>query len=170
MDSTAVIWIIVVIAAALIAVVVIGFFVYRRNQGQRDQRRHEQAEDMRRKARESAIAAQEIEANRAQKQADAAAAAAEAERAKAQAAQAELDARRYTAEHGDEVDKHRAEEEAILQKADAVDPYGANGKDGSPHTPAPVPDSGISRDERVSPASGDTPDVPPPRRVRSDGS
>ena len=76
MDSTAVIWIIVVIAVALIAVVVIGYFVYRRNQGARDQRRHEQAEDMRRKARESAIAAQEVEANRARKQADAATAAA----------------------------------------------------------------------------------------------
>ena len=168
MDSTAVIWIIVVIAVALIAVVAIGFFVYRRNQGQRDQRRHEQAEDMRRQARESAIAAQEVEANHARKQADAATAAAEAERAKARAAQAEVDARRYADEHADDADNHRAKEEAILQKADALDPYGNNGQDGARGSTAPVSDTRATRDDRVGPAQGDTSDVPSPRRVRTD--
>ena len=168
MDSTAVIWIIVVIAVALIAVVVIGYFVYRRNQGARDQRRHEQAEDMRRKARESAIAAQEVEANRARKQADAATAAAEAERAKARAAEAEVEARRFADEHANDVDKHRAQEEAILQKADAIDPYGTNGQGGSRATTTPVTDSRVTRDDSVGPATGDTSDVPGPRRGRGD--
>ena len=168
MDSTAVIWIIVVIAVALIAVVAIGFFVYRRNQGQRDQRKHEQAEDMRRKARESAIAAQEVEANRARKQADAATAAAEAERAKARAAEAEVDARRFADEHADEADKHRAQEEAILQKADKLDPYGNSGQDGSRANAVPAGDTRATHDDRVDPAPGDTAETSSTRRTRTD--
>ncbi|MEU1972572.1 hypothetical protein ABZ477_12995 [Microbacterium sp. NPDC019599] len=123
MDSTALIWIILAIAAALVVVIVIAFFVARRNSGRRDAVRHEKAEDLRARARQSAVAAEEVEARRARVEADAATAAAEAERAKARAAQAEVDARRYADEHADEVEKHRQEEAEIRRKADELDPY-----------------------------------------------
>ena len=68
----------------------------------------------------------------------------------------------------DEADKHRAQEEAILQKADALDPYGNNGQDAARASTAPVDDTRTARDDRVDPAPGDTSDVPATRRVRTD--
>jgi len=126
MSGTTLTWIIIAIVVVLIVVAVIAFFAYRKNAPRRDARLHAHADDLRAKADESALTAQEIEAQEAKARADAAAAAAAAERAKAQAAQAAVDQKRYTDDieaRNAEAAEHRAKEEEIRRKADDLDPY-----------------------------------------------
>ena len=126
MSGTTLTWIIIAIVVVLIVVAVIAFFAYRKNAPRRDERLHAHADELRAKADESALTAQEIEAQEAKARADAATAAAAAERAKAQAAQAAVDQKRYTDDieaRNAEAAEHRAKEEEIRRKADDLDPY-----------------------------------------------
>ena len=141
MNSTTLIWIVVAIIAVLvIAGIIIALVTTAR--GRREHRmevQHTKAEEMRNDARETAIRAQQHEAEAARARADAAAAAAAAEDAKARAAQASVDAERRSGaidDHQTEAEKLREQEAATRRKADETDPYvnggGTTTADGRP--------------------------------------
>lgn len=128
MNSTTLIWIVVAIIVVLvIAGVVIALVATAR--GRREHRmevQHNKAEEMRNDARETAIRAQQHDAEAARARADAAAAAAAAEDAKARAAQASVDAERRSGtidDHRTEAEKLREQEAETRRKADQTDPY-----------------------------------------------
>lgn len=128
MNSTTLIWIVVAIIVVLvIAGIIIALVTTAR--GRREHRlevQHNKAEEMRNDARETAIRAQQHEAEAARARADAAAAAAAAEDAKARAAQASVDAERRSSvidDHRTEAEKLREQEAATRRKADQTDPY-----------------------------------------------
>jgi FtsZ-interacting cell division protein ZipA len=140
-NSTTLIWIVVAIIAVLvIAGIIIALVTTAR--GRREHRmevQHTKAEEMRNDARETAIRAQQHEAEAARARADAAAAAAAAEDAKARAAQASVDAERRSGaidDHQTEAEKLREQEAATRRKADETDPYvnggGTTTADGRP--------------------------------------
>jgi len=131
-NSTTLIWIVVAIIAVLvIAGIIIALVTTAR--GRREHRmevQHTKAEEMRNDARETAIRAQQHEAEAARARADAAAAAAAAEDAKARAAQASVDAERRSGaidDHQTEAEKLREQEAATRRKADETDPYVTGG-------------------------------------------
>lgn len=166
--DTAMVWIIVMIVVALVAIGVLAFFISRGTGQRREARHHEQAEKMRAQARESAVAAEDMRAQRMRTQADAATAAAEAERAKARAAQAEVDARRYTEEHRREAEQHSVKAEELHRKADDLDPYARGDREPvAAGATSRTADAATRRSATETPAAteaGDKPDADDPDR------